>query len=212
MEEKELGCERLEIGNRIVAFIGPEGSGKTSIANLLSDKFGKPYLTTGNTLREYAANDSGRLGEACRVMFSEHTYLAGDLLLEIMSRRFGSNDTKDGFILDGGFRTVEETRDFQTTLEKAGRSLPVTVIYLNIPIEVCFERLITGENARKRSDDTEEALKCRLDKFYYQLEERLNIIRENPNWNLIEIDATPPLEIVYHKVCDSVTQSRIIVS
>jgi adenylate kinase family enzyme len=208
MVERDLGRERIEIGKRIISFIGPEGSGKTTIANLLSAESGKPYLTTGNTLREYAANDSGRLGEACRVMFSQHAYLAGDLLLEIMSSRFGHDDTKNGFILDGGFRTVEETRDLKATLKKAGRNLPVTVIYLNIPIKVCFERLITGENARKRSDDTEDALKCRLDKFYNQLNERLDIIKNNPNWNLIEVDATNPIKTVYKNVCDLIRQNK----
>lgn len=206
MLESDFGRERIEVGKRIISFIGPEGSGKTTIARLLSDESGKPYLTTGDTLREYAANDPGRLGEACRVMFAEHTYLAGDLLLEIMGSRFSREDTSDGFILDGGFRTVEETRDFQATLEKAGRSLPVTVIYLMIPIEVCFERLITGENARRRSDDTEEALKCRLEKFYCQLDERIAIVRNNPNWNVIEVDATGSIETVYGEVCDLQTK------
>ncbi len=200
MKEIDFGQERIDIGKRIISFIGPEGSGKTTIAKLLSAESGKPYLTTGDTLREYAANDPGRLGEACRIMFSEHTYLAGDLLLEIMSDRFSREDTENGFILDGGFRTVEETRDFTSTLEKAGRDLPITVIYLNIPIEVCFERFITGENARKRSDDTENGLKLRLNKFYTQLDERLNIIRDNPNWNIVEIDATDSVEFVYDKV------------
>ncbi|QQG42103.1 MAG: nucleoside monophosphate kinase [Candidatus Woesebacteria bacterium] len=200
MKEIDFGQERINIGKRIISFIGPEGSGKTTIANLLSSESGKPYLTTGDTLREYAANDPGRLGEACRVMFSEHTYLAGDLLLEIMSDRFSREDTENGFILDGGFRTVEETREFKATLEKAGRDLPITIIYLNIPIEVCFERLVTGKNARKRSDDTEDALKSRLDKFYNQLDERLRIIRNHPNWNVVEIDANDPVESVYDKV------------
>lgn len=202
MLEKDLGRERIEIGKRIISFIGPEGSGKTTIARRLAAESEKPYLTTGDTLREYAANDPGRLGEACRKMFSEHTYLPGDLLLEIMSSRFSHDDTVNGFILDGGFRTVEETQNFQSTLEKSGRSLPVTVIFLNIPPETSFERLITGEHARKRGDDTEDALKSRLSKFYYQLEERLDIIKSNPGWVIIEVDATSPIEVVYRTVCD----------
>jgi adenylate kinase family enzyme len=204
MLEKDFGRERMEIGKRIVSFIGPEGSGKTTMARLLCGDSEKPYLTTGDTLREYAANDSGKYGEACRAMFEEHKYLDGNLLLEIMSSRFSREDAAGGFVLDGGFRTVEETRDFQVTLEKSGRSMPVTVIYLKIPVEVCFERLITGTNARRRSDDTEEALLCRLEKFYDRLDERLDIIRNNPNWNLVEIDATDAIESVYRRVRESI--------
>ncbi len=204
MLEKDKGRERLEVGKRIISFIGPEGSGKTTIAHLLCEEIEKPYLTTGDTLREYAANDTGRLGDACRTIFAEHTYLAGDLLLEIMSNRFAREDTTDGFVLDGGFRTVEETRDFLETLEKAGRNMPVTVIYLNIPTEVAYQRLIWGENARRRNDDTEEALKHRLENFYNRLEDRLEIIRSNPNWELVEIDAREPIDSVFLSVCNSI--------
>lgn len=190
MIERDLGQERIDIGKRIVSFVGPEGSGKTTQAKLLSELSGKPYLTTGDTLRDYAKNDTGRYGEACRKMFSEHTYLEGNLLLEIMSERFSKDDTVDGFILDGGFRTVEETDNFEQTLFNSGRLLPVVVIKINIPREVSFERLVTGKNARKRKDDTEEALDCRLKKYYDRLDERMEIIRNNPSWKIIEIDGT----------------------
>ena len=208
MLEKDLGKEKLEVGKKIVSFIGPEGSGKTTLALLLAEDSGKPYLTTGDTIRDYAKNDPGRLGEACRIMFAEHRYLAGELLLEIMSSRFSRDDTTEGFILDGGFRTVEETQDFQMTLESAGRGLPVTVIYLKIPIEESFKRLITGENARRRDDDTEEVLRCRLEKFNHQLDERLGIIMNSPNWDIIEVDATEPIEIVYGEVCNLLMQHK----
>lgn len=200
MIERDLGQERIDIGKRIVSFVGPEGSGKTTQAKLLSELSGKPYLTTGDTLRDYAKNDTGRYGEACRKMFSEHTYLEGNLLLEIMSERFSKDDTVDGFILDGGFRTVEETDNFEQTLFNSGRLLPVVVIKINIPREVSFERLVTGENARKRKDDTEEALDCRLKKYYDRLDERMEIIRNNPSWKIIEIDGTGNQEVTLQQI------------
>lgn len=200
MVEKDSGREKINVGKRIISFIGPEGSGKTTIAKLLCAESGKPYLTTGNILRDLAANDPGYYGEKSREMFANHSYLDGKLLLEIMCNRFSKDDTNEGFVVDGCFRTVEETRDFQETLKKAGRDFPVTLIYLKIPTEVSFERLVTGENARKRYDDTEEALKSRLDKFYDKLDDRLGIIRENPRWNIVEVDATQPVESVYEKV------------
>jgi len=208
MIERSIGSERIEIGKRIISFIGPEGSGKTDNSNLLSIQTGKPYLTTGSILRELATNDPGYYGEKAREMFASHTYLDGKLLLEIMCDRFSKEDTSDGFVLDGGFRTVEETDDFEKTLIKAGRNFPVTVIYLNIPLETIYERLITGEKARKRNDDTKEALDSRLEKFFYRLEERLDLIRKNPNWDLVEIDALPPLNIVYKNVYELIIHGK----
>jgi adenylate kinase len=206
MLEQDKRKETIQFSKRIISFIGPEGSGKTTQAHKLCNDSGKPYLTTGDTLRYYRDNDRGRLGDACRKMFSENTYLAGELLLEIMSERFGSDDTKDGFVLDGGFRTVEETLGFPATIENAGRNFPVTVIYLNIPREVCYERLVRGKNARKRYDDTEEALTSRLDKFYDHLEERLDLIKSNPNWNFVEIDGTASVKEIYENILRSVVK------
>jgi adenylate kinase len=206
--ERNWGHERIEIGRRIISFIGPEGSGKTENAKRLSVASGKLYIATGDTLRDLAKNDPGYYGEEARKMFANSAYFDPKLLLEVMSNRFSKEDTRDGWILDGGLRKFEETRDFEATLIRVGRNFPVTVIYLNIPTAVTFVRLMTGKNARRRSDDTQEGLEGRLAEFNFRLDERLNIIRNNPNWNMIEIDAIPPLETVFKNVCDAIVQPR----
>ena len=205
MKEKIENKERLCLGKEIVIFIGPEGAGKTTIAKLMCEETGKPYLTTGDILRELAANDPGELGEKCRKMFAEHVYLDGETLLKIMVQRFALSDTTDGFVLDGGLRTLEETIDFSNILQEAGRGLPVSVIYLDIPDEVSFVRLVDGDNARKRRDDTVEGVSKRLTMFHKQLVERLAVIATTPNWKIITIDATVPVEKVYEEVCSKIT-------
>ena len=167
MTERDKSFEKLDIGKQIVIFIGPEGSGKTSVAEELAKETGKPYITTGGLIRELS-------------------------------------DVDNGFILDGGLRTVHETADFQKMLNSAGRTTPLTVVYLDIPLWTSFERLFTGENARKRVDgngsgDTKGGVSKRLSQFYFKLEERLKIIRGEPNWKLIKIDATPDSETVLNR-------------
>lgn len=197
MVERDLGNEKLITQKRIFGFIGPEGSGKTLQSKKLSKDLGVPYLSTSETLRRFAQEDKGRLGEACRVMFEEHTYLAGDLLLEIMSEEFRREIFANGFILDGGFRTVEETLRFAEVLENSGRNYPVLIFKLNIDPEVSCERCIFSSNARNRTDDTKEALGKRLEKYYSGLKERLEIIKSNPNWELVEINASESENEVY---------------
>lgn len=194
--ERDGQKEILNIGKQIVIFIGPEGSGKTSIAEKLSEETGKPYITTGGLIRDLRDNDPGPLGDACRNMFANNVYLDGGQLLEIMINRLKKDDVKDGFILDGGLRTVYETTNFQNMLDAAGRTMPLTVMYMDIPLWTSFERLVTGENARKRVDgkgsgDTKEGVSKRLSQFYFKLEERLRIVKSEPNWKLVKIDATP---------------------
>lgn len=196
MAEREKDKETLDIGKQIIIFIGPEGSGKTSVAEKLSQETGKPYITTGGLIRDLRDNDPGPLGDACRNMFANNVYLDGEQLLEIMVNRLKKSDVEGGFILDGGLRTVYETADFQKMLNTAGRNMPVTIVYLDIPVGTSFERLVTGKNARRRVDgkgsgDTKEGVSKRLSKFYFKLEERLKIVENESNWKLIKIDATP---------------------
>ena len=188
------------VEREIVVFIGPEGSGKTTHALRLVRESGRPYITTGDIIRDLAQKDSGPLGDECREMFASHGYLNGATLLKILVHRFGQDDVASGFVLDGGLRTLEETIDFPAMLDEAGLDLPVTVIHLRVPGWMSFERLIFGEAARKRNDDTIEGILSRLSKYYHQLGKRAAVIEEQPNWRLAHVDATGPVEAVYAEV------------
>lgn len=59
MSEQDRRKEKLEIDNRIIVFIGAEGSGKTTVAKRLAEESRKPYITTGDTIRDLATNDPG---------------------------------------------------------------------------------------------------------------------------------------------------------
>lgn len=185
---------------QIVIFIGPEGSGKTVNALRLKNEVGVPYISTGDIIRDLATNDfETKYGDLCRKMFSEATYLDGHTLMEILTNRLKMADTANGFILDGGLRTVEETKGFRNILKNSKRdNLPLKVIFLKTPTEVSVKRL-TGVGGRNRYDDTLEKVNKRLNSFYSTLSDRLETVK-NEKWELIEIDATPSLDKVYKEV------------
>jgi len=189
----------LNLKSQIIIFIGPEGSGKSTMAKKLSKESGQPYVSTGNIIRDLAANDDGSLGQKCRDMFEKDTYLSGETLMEILGSRLSKPDVSGGFILDGGLRTIEETIGFKEMLRVAGRSLPTSVVYLKIPKEESFRRLVNGENARKRDRDTIEGVESRLREFYTGLEKRLDEIKKH-GWEIKEIDADKPADDVYDEV------------
>lgn len=211
MVERNSSQELLDLGKTITLFIGPEGSGKTTQAKRLAQETGKPYITTGDIIRDLAANDQGPLGDECREMFANKAYLAGPTLLKILIDRFSKDDTKDGFVLDGGLRTIEETIDFRKMLKEAGRDLPLIAVYLKITMGKSYERLLNGPNARKRKDDTFEAITSRLEKFHFRLNDRLDVIKSEKGWMLIELDASPDEEQVYGSIVDSLkTASQVL--
>jgi adenylate kinase family enzyme len=140
--ERDWGCERIKIGKRIIAFIGPEGSGKTENAKLLSAASGKLYIGTSLILHSLADNDPSYIGEAARKMFNDKVYFPGELMLKVVANRFSKEDIHNGIVVDGCFRTFVETVNFEQTLIKIGRNFPLTAIYLNIPMEVSYRRLM----------------------------------------------------------------------
>jgi len=196
---------RIDIGRKIVSFIGPEGSGKTTIAKLLASASNKPYIATGDLIRDLATNDQSRYGDACRAMFSEHKYLDPNMMLEILQKRIRQSDTKEGFILDGVLRRVEEVKGFQAMLEKADRIFPLIIVHLRIPGWMSFERLLTGDKARRREDDTIEAIFGRLSNYYNQLNQRSTFIANQENWKFLYIKATGSPEEVFENLCEKLT-------
>lgn len=198
----------LENEHKMISFIGPEGSGKTLNAKRLSKELNLPYVSTGDILRGLAANDPGPLGDECRHLFAKHIYLSPKSMLEVFETRFKQGDLANGFVLDGGLRTQDETVGFPELLRATGLDhLELVVIYLKIPRSVSLERLVTGEKARKRKDDTVEGVNQRLDEFYFLLDERLALIKAQESWTLITIDAKTPIEKVYQRVYKAATEN-----
>lgn len=197
---------RLQLGKQIVVFIGPEGSGKTTMAKRLASNSQKPYITTGDILRDMAANDKTKYGDECRAMFKEHRYLNPNMLLNILVKRFSQDDVNDGFILDGGLRTVEEIRGFPLVLKKANRVMPLTVVSLRVPGWMGAQRLVFDKDARRRDDDTVDGVLSRLSNYYKNLGQRASLIEKQENWRLLRINATGTIDEAFNSVQEALME------
>ena len=184
---KDRHREKDSTGRKIIIFVGPEGSGKSTIGKMLSKRLGKPYISTGDIIRETAKNDQGPLGDACRKMIEEHAYLDPNLLGQMLSERLSKEDVGDGVIIDGALRTLYETEHFDEVLDRAGKNgFEIDIVFLDVPDEVGIERRLSSPDIRP-GEDRGSVLK-RLGHFYTNLEERMKIARER--YNFYKIDAT----------------------
>jgi adenylate kinase len=189
----------LRLGREVVVFMGPEGAGKSTIAKKIGTETGKPRVAIGDIIRNIAAKPNAEYHDECRTMLEQSGYLEPELLSKILAPRFKQNDLADGFILDGGFRTLEESQSFPNLLENSGRPMPVTAVYLHIPTSMSLERLVTGPHARRRAGETEEGVHKRLDNHYNNLYQRIKSIEEQ-QWQIHYIDATGTINQTTEKV------------
>jgi adenylate kinase len=175
--------------------LGPPGSGKGTQAALLTEDFGLPHVATGDMLRaaREAQTELGRLAEK---------YMdAGDLVpdtvvIGLILERLGDDDARDGFLLDGFPRTIEQADALGVELDANERRL-TAVLLLEAPDDLVVRRIsgrricrkdghvyhvdfdppkhtdrcdIDGSELEQRDDDLEETVRRRLDVYHSQTE------------------------------------------
>lgn len=119
--------------------MGPPGSGKGTQAKRLVDIFNIPHISTGDILRAEVAASS-ELGNEVKSIMEAGQYVSDELINQIVAKRFSQPDVKNGYILDGYPRTVEQAQAFDQVLEAEGMKEPVVLI-LDVKDELLVERL-----------------------------------------------------------------------
>ncbi|MDQ3849145.1 MAG: adenylate kinase [Actinomycetota bacterium] len=119
--------------------LGPPGAGKGTQAERLTDDFNLPYIATGDMLRAavQAGTDLGREAE---------TYMkAGDLVPDevitgVILEAVTKDDARDGFLLDGFPRTVEQADALEKGLAQLDRRLTAALL-IEVPDDEVVRRL-----------------------------------------------------------------------
>ena len=124
-----------------IIFYGPEGSGKGTQAKLLSETLHIPILTSGDLVRQAAADDRGVIGDVCRQALSQGRYVADTEMFVLWKRRLKEDDAKHDWIMDGFPRNVDQAVFLDDKLHKYGYSIEV-VIYLKLSEEESLRRLV----------------------------------------------------------------------
>ena len=137
-----------EMSNVTVVMIGGPGSGKSTYSKYLTGHFDIPHVYTGDMMRDLQKKDP----EVAKIMDR------GDLvpIKKVMSAlriRLAKDDTKNGYILDGFPRNMEQLNAMRE--EEISYNY---VVYLNVSEKEVIKRL----TSRGRKDDKPEIIKNRL--------------------------------------------------
>jgi len=148
--------------------MGPPGAGKGTQSKTLVDTLSIIQISTGEILRD-AVNSETRLGLDAKEYLTAGNLVPDELVIKIIEERIILPDCRNGFILDGFPRTVEQAIALEKILQDNGRKLDM-VIFIDVPEKELITRLLKRAELEKREDDNLSTIKNRLDVFKKKLE------------------------------------------
>lgn len=172
-----------------IILIGIQGAGKSTQGNLLSKKLHVPYLSTGHIFRDLAKEHSP-LGRHVKEVMNAGYLIPDEKTLKIVSEYLHRPEYKDGYILDGFPRTVEQARAFENGIDH--------VIYLDVSDKEALWRLSYREHDDARNDETLAALRKRIELFHKFTKPVLELYRENGI--LDEVNGEQPIKILHQAI------------
>jgi len=198
--------------------VGPQGSGKSTQARLLAKSFGFAALGAGDLLREIAKKDT-QLGSRISRTIIDGRLVEPELISEVIEEKVAALPKDQGLILDGYPRTLAQYALFRKFWAKTERG-DYRVVFIELSEEEAIKRLtkrITCENCGavdiegrtekcpecggrlvKRSDDTSEGIRTRLQLFY---SETMPMVRAmETDGKVLRIDGTLSAEGVYREI------------
>jgi adenylate kinase len=146
-----------------LVILGRQGSGKGTQSERIAEAFGCIHVSTGDMLRAAVAEGT-ELGRQAGDVMEAGGLVSDDIMNGIVAERLAKDDiAASGVLLDGFPRTADQADTLEHVLADLGHVLTLA-INLDVPVEVVTRRML----ARRREDDTPEAIERRLSLYEEQ--------------------------------------------
>ena len=123
-----------------VSLLGAPGCGKGTQAKLMCEKFNIPHISTGDLFREAIKNKTP-LGLQIEKFMSK--LVPDEIVIDLVKERISKDDCKNGFILDGFPRTINQAEIFD---KKVGLD---AVIFFDIDLDLAKKRILERRTCTK---------------------------------------------------------------
>lgn len=118
-----------------IIFLGAPGAGKGTQAEIISEKFGIPTISTGNIIREALKNGT-EMGLKAKAYTEAGQLVPDEVVIGIIKERLVKDDCANGFILDGFPRTIPQAEALGTMGIEIDK-----IVSIEVPDENIMERM-----------------------------------------------------------------------
>lgn len=122
-----------------IIIMGLPGAGKGTQAAKIIKKYSIPHISTGDMFRLAIKNETD-LGRQAKAFMDQGELVPDEVTVGIVKERLSQSDVKDGFLLDGFPRTVDQAEALNNIMTELNSQIDQT-IYVEVPEEELMNRL-----------------------------------------------------------------------
>lgn len=210
-------------------FLGPPACGKGTQTNKLAEYLKFPHVDTGSLLRNEIKNNT-EAGIEAKKFIDKGQLVPVDLVARIIKNRLAQDDCKNGYILDGYPRSVEQADKLDIInkeINSDNNDVDFRAIYFDIDTKVLVERIVNrrscpvcgeiynlefkppkkegicdkdGAALVQRKDDTRDVAESRFETYFH---ETAPLIDYYKNKGVLKtIDANGTIDEVWERLLD----------
>ena len=170
-----------------IVLVGIQGAGKSTQGNMMSEKLGVPYLSSGHIFREMT-KEKTKLGRWLKETLNSGALVPDDTAVEIVMEYLSKPEYQNGYILDGFPRT------------KAQAEVLDGVIDMVFLIDVSDKEALWRISGRvsDREDETLQAIRKRIALFHELTSEVLDFYDKESK--LVKINGEQTVEEVFAEI------------
>ncbi|MFD2830835.1 adenylate kinase [Corticicoccus populi] len=114
-----------------IILMGLPGAGKGTQAAKIIKKYPIPHISTGDMFRLAIKNET-ELGKEAKSYMDKGELVPDEVTIGIVKERLSQSDARDGFLLDGFPRTVEQAEALNGIMDELGTQIDRTI---NVEVE-----------------------------------------------------------------------------
>lgn len=208
-----------------IIIMGLPGAGKGTQAEKIIQEFQIPHISTGDMFR-LAMKQETELGLKAKSYMDNGDLVPDEVTIGIVKERLSQSDAKEGFLLDGFPRTIEQAEALNDIMKELNTSIDRT-IFIDVPEEELMNRLtgrricsscgkayhlvfnppkvegvcdLDGAKLYQRDDDNPETVANRLEVNVKQTQPLIDFYKDQGVF--VNVDGARDIDEVFSDVAD----------